>query len=674
MKRFIKNTFLLFLTLFCVGSLAVNASPATSYTYTIDAKGQLVRTQDAYLPNLTITTLGLNAPTDLFIKDNTMYISDSGNKRIILYDISTNEVIKEIKHESFSTINGIFVTDENQLYVADTGASAVFVFNQASELVQTITKPDSIAYGDADFKPVKVAVDKAENIYVVAEGMYNGIIQLSNTGEFLGYFTSNKVSLTAVEAMQDLFFTEEQKDSLLGRVPLTFSNVFVDPDGSVYTTTPSDAETGLKKHNTAGTNMLGEASYMPEDLVDIYVDKMGVIYAGSQSGSVSVYTNEGEFVYTFGTSNLKADISGLTQTLSALAVDENGSVWVLDKDKAFLQSFNPTEYATSTYLALYQYDNGLYDDAVNTWKDVLNQNQMSVLAHTGIAKNYYSKQQYEDVMYHSEVAGNRFYYSQSFWEVRNEMLQTHMPTILVGLVGLAIVVYALKILDKRFNIYRPAIKLGKKIRTLKWIDDLVLLIDVMKKPLDSFYYLKRYKRGSLSMAIIILMITFALYIWNMVGKGYIFQFTAIEDIDFLSVSLGFFALILLFILCNYLVTSITDGEGDLKQIFKLTCYSLGPLIISLVLGTVLSHWFTFDESFFMDFIMFVGYAWTGINVLLGVQETHNYDTRVAIKSIIISVVFMLIIAVVLIIIILMSQQVFQFFEAIIKEVIRNVMG
>ena len=674
MKKLIKNLFLLFLVLVTVGVANVSASPATSYTYTIDAKGHLVRTQDAYLPNLTITSLGLNTPTDLYVKDDTLYIADSGNKRIVLYNIETGTVKQELTHEAFNSINGIFVTEDSKLYVADTSAEAIFVFDEALELVQTITKPDEIAYGNADFKPLKVAVDKAENIYVVAEGMYNGVIQLSDTGEFLGYFTSNKVALTATEALQDMFFTDEQKESLLGRVPLTFSNVFVDPKGTVYTTTPSDEQSGLKKHNTAGTNMLLPSGFMPDDLVDIYVDELGIIYAGSQSGSVSVYTNEGEFVYTFGTSNLQSDISGLTQTLSAIAVDDNGSVWVLDKDKAFLQSFDATEYAKLTYLALDQYENGLYDEAVATWKDVLNQNQMSVLAHMGIAKNYYSKEMYEDVMYHSEVAGNAYYYSQSFWEVRNEAIQAYIPMILVVLIVVGIVGYILNIINKRFGIFKPVTKLRTKIRHLKAVDDFLLLGDIMKKPLDSFYYLKRGKRGSSAMALFILIATFGLYIWNMIGKGYIFTFVAIEDIDFMSVSIGFFALILLFILCNYLVTSITDGEGNLKQIFNLVCYSFGPLMIALILGTVLSHWFTMDESFFMEMISLVGFSWTAVNILLGIQETHNYDTRVAIKSIVISIVFMLIIAVVLLIIILMSQQVYQFFEAIIKEAVRNVMG
>jgi membrane protein DedA with SNARE-associated domain len=64
--------------------------------------------------------------------------------------------------------------------------------------------------------------------------------------------------------------------------------------------------------------------------------------------------------------------------------------------------------------------------------------------------------------------------------------------------------------------------------------------------------------------------------------------------------------------------------------------------------------------------------WTGVNLYLGVQETHNYTVRESVKSILLTIVFILIIAVILLIVIIMTEQVYMFFEAIIKEVIRNV--
>ncbi|MGL4372283.1 MAG: SMP-30/gluconolactonase/LRE family protein, partial [Turicibacter sp.] len=304
MKRIIKLTLVFVMMLLVATSPVAQASPATSYTYTFNAKRQLVRTQDAYLPNLTITGLGLSDPSDMFIDHHDLlYIADTGNKRIVVYDIEKGIINKIITHESLTSPTGVYVTQDGEIYVADPSAGVVFNFDNNGKLIQQFGKPTSVAFGDTAFKPLKVAVDRAKNLFIVGEGVYNGIIQLSNSGEFLGYFTSNKVALSVSEAMQDLFFTDSQKQGLMGRVPLTFSNVYVDPVGIVYTTTASEIPDAIKKHNTAGSNMLQESRFMSSEIVDIYVDELGIIYAASLFGSVSVYTSEGDFIYFFGTSN-----------------------------------------------------------------------------------------------------------------------------------------------------------------------------------------------------------------------------------------------------------------------------------------------------------------------------------------------------------------------------------
>ncbi|HCM12081.1 MAG TPA: hypothetical protein DHW85_02735, partial [Lachnospiraceae bacterium] len=94
MRKCIKVMIGLLITLAVAGipSRFVSASQATSYTYTLDEDGYWTRTQDAYLPDKTITDLGLAAPEDLYIdKDNMLFIADSLNRRIVKYSIDTGE-------------------------------------------------------------------------------------------------------------------------------------------------------------------------------------------------------------------------------------------------------------------------------------------------------------------------------------------------------------------------------------------------------------------------------------------------------------------------------------------------------------------------------------------------------------------------------------------------------
>ncbi len=563
MKK-IQKIIILSALLMMISTIAASASSATSYTYAIDAKDQMVRTQDAYLPDRTITELLLNKPEDIFIDgEDFLYIADTGNKRIVKYNPKTDQIVMEIMDDEMTGPTGVYVTQEGGIYVSDSSASSIFHFSKEGALIEKFGKPDSPSFGYNDFNPMKVGVDEAGNMFVLGEGIYDGLIQLAHTGEFLGYFSSNKVALTWVQRLQDLFFTEQQKTNLLGRTPVTFSNVYVDNKGIVYSTTMGeDVEQGIKKHNTAGQSMIKSYIVSTDDMIDIFVGPNGIIYAVSKAGLIFVYTSDGEFIYVFGAFNPSQDISGLFSTLVSVAVDSEGKIWTLDKEKSFIQSFQPTEYANLIYTALDAFNNGLYQDSIDVWDDILKLNQMSVLAHNNIGKNYLFKQKYEEAMYHTEIAGNRFYYSQSYWEVRNLWLQRNLAFMILVLLGLFLLTKIIKWLDKRKHFLDGPKRLMGKIYAIKPIKDTLFVFKFFKHPLDSFYDLKLGNQGSRTGALILYALAFITYITSLLGKGFIYQLVAVEDVDLQSVTLGFFAISLLFVLCNYLVSAINDGEGS----------------------------------------------------------------------------------------------------------------
>lgn len=654
--------------------LPVSASSATSRTRTLNSKFEIVWTQDAYLPRRTITNLGLKSPQDsVFDANDHLFIADKDNARIIQYDTTSDKVVQIIKHPLMRTPTGITLASEGDIYVADPAAALVLRFSKDGQLIESFGRPTTASFGDTTYKPMKIAVDNRRNMYILSEGVYNGIIQLSNSGEFLGYFTSNRVRLSFTQMLQDIFYTDEQKALLLGRVPTTFTNVFIDNKGIVYTTTMGTNMHGLKKHNTAGQDMFtNQYTWGPSDLIDLVTDNRGIIYAASKSGLIFVYTTDGQYIFSFGSSYADFDIAGLFSSISSIAVDSSGKLWVLDSDKSFVQSFAPTEYSQQIYTALDFFNQGEYEKATGIWQEVLRLNQMSVLAHNGIGMNYMYTQQYDKAMFHFEIAGNRYYYSQAFWEVRNDWLQSNLGTVLFGLILISFILAVTRKYRRKHDILKPVRKLIHRIRSIKIVEDVLFVFTFLRHPIDAFYDLKKGRKGSMAGALTIFVIFFTIFIWYMLGKGFIYQWIAIEDVDMQSVIIGFFSIIFLSVLCNYLVSSINDGEGSFTQLIKMVAYSLGPIMIIYVMVIGLSYILTFNEMFLLDTLQQAAILWTGVNLYLGVQETHNYTVRESIKSIVLTMVFILVIAVVLLIVVIMTEQVTLFFEAIIKEVIRNV--
>ena len=139
-------------------------------------------------------------------------------------------------------------------------------------------------------------------------------------------------------------------------------------------------------------------------------------------------------IFSFGSSFASFDIAGLFNSISSVEVDSQGQLWILDSEKSFLQSFSPTEYSTQIFSALNYFNQGSFLEASNLWRGVLRLNQMSALAHNGMGMSYMFTEQYDNAMFHFRVAGNRFQYSQAFWEVRNDWLQANLDLIFLTII------------------------------------------------------------------------------------------------------------------------------------------------------------------------------------------------------------------------------------------------
>ena len=644
------------------------AEQSTTYTWTVDRKGRFVRTQDAYLPDRTVTDLMLKDPEDVFAApDGMLYISDGGNSRVVVYDAARGEVTREVRHESMKRPRGVYVTPALDLFVADSSASAVFRFDGDGRLLQTFVRPDSPAFGDTAFSPARVAVDGRGSVYIVGEGVSNGIIQLSVTGEFLGFFTTNKVTLTFLQALQNIFFTDAQMANLRDRTPGTFANVHTDERGVVYTATMKrSAADNIKKHDMRGGNMFRGGLVSSDSLADITTDRSGIIYAADSRGWIFVYSPDGELIFYFGGSS-SDDIAGLYSYLTAVAVTDDGAIWTLDYEKAYLQSYKPTEYTLSIFNALSLFSEGRYSDAEEQWLSVLRYNQTSVLAHDGVGKASLYLQKYDEARLHFELAGNREFYSQAFWEVRNAWLQTNLLWMLTGLALLWALLLAVKYLDRRKVVSRAAGNAFQSVGKARGAREFVFAASIMRRPLDGYYDLKRGIRGTYGGAALLIAALFASMLLHQTSKAYILQAAAVEDMNLAALAGGFFGIIILFVVCNYLVTSINDGDGTIGDIFKMAAYSSLPLTLTFALITALSYALTFNEVFLVRFILVAGVSWFCLTLYLGLQEIHNYNVKNTIKSILFTAGFMLIAIIVLLILTILLQQMAQFIETLGRE-------
>jgi hypothetical protein len=152
-------------------------------------------------------------------------------------------------------------------------------------------------------------------------------------------------------------------------------------------------------------------------------------------------------------------------------------------------------------------------------------------------------------------------------------------------------------------------------------------------PFDGFWDLKHEKRGGVRGATFILCTTVLVFIYQAVGRGYLYNpynGSVSYIIEISSVVIPLF----LWVIANWCLTTLFDGEGTFKDIYIATCYSLTPLPIMILPTIWISNIVTTDEMAILALVSSIAFAWMGFLVFFGMMVIHDYTLG---KNIIIAV-------------------------------------
>ena len=378
-KKFLRlMTMFLAVVFFTSVIAAVPVSAETPYrTYTVDGYGRVMETQTAYLPNETIIKFGeefLSAPNDLFITDDgEIYVADTGNSRIIVGN-EAGELVKIIGEGILNTPRGVYVTEDKHVYVADSEGMAVYEFDEEGNKVNEYGKPDSPLYGDKlEYKPSKLVVNDAGIMYIVCDANTNGIVEISpdEGGTFLGYFGANAASKDPMLILRRAIATDAQRAKMVSNIPSTPDNLAIDEKGLIYTVTRGEEYASLKRLNIAGKNLITDCDAYDESPAAVAVGNHDNIYVASTKGYIYEYNNQGELLFVFGAKDDGSQRVGLSTQVTSIKIDTKDNIYLLDSDKCQIQVYRPSEFTSLLHNALYLYSKGRYTESKEPLEQVL---------------------------------------------------------------------------------------------------------------------------------------------------------------------------------------------------------------------------------------------------------------------------------------------------------------
>ena len=704
-KKVIKIIFLitLLVTIFMAFfALTISLNAASPYnTYTPNRYGELTTTQDAYEPftslKISYNNIEIKDAQDMvFDEYDNLFIVDSGNKRGLVLDSSLSVVCDFGLGENLAYPRGIYVIkaeDASKEYIyitdydskSDNKETAGRIIRYTYDLNLKTVELDTIMYSPSSwiletdgyvYKPIKIAVSDNYYMYVTAEGSTSGVLMINDQNEFITYFASNSAKFTFWERVEYFFYGDNEKANLVKKIAAAPYNVMLDGSGYVYTITQSTIEAdnesdNFKKVNTGGVNYFPDEMWGAKNFTDSYYGEYSNTYALTEDGSIYEYDNEGNLLFKFGGYGYGKDLYGLFSSTSSIALDSKDYIYVIDDTRNNLQVFKPTLYCDLVHQALKLYTEAKYEEAKELWNEVLRYNSMFDLAHKGMGLAYYMEGNYKDSLKEFYIANDKVNYSDAYWEIRNLYLIDNLSLYILIALILVLLITTLILTNRKYK-YLEVVKYPfKKAMEVKLVNQTLYSFRFIRHPEDSVYETRKNNRSTILSSTIVLLILFAEYLLGLVYTGFIFNNTIIEETILLREGVKIVLPIILFIIANYLMSSLMEGEGRFKDIFVSTIGSLTPIIIIYPIVIIISNVLTNQESFLYSFLIVVMFIWTGLLLFMNIKNTHNYTVKQTIVNLLLTVFMLVILILVILVVYVMVYQVYSFIADLVKEVVIN---
>ncbi len=195
------------------------------------------------------------------------------------------------------------------------------------------------------------------------------------------------------------------------------------------------------------------------------------------------------------------------------------------------------------------------------------------------------------------------------------------------------------------------------------------LFHTVSHPSDGYYWIRHEGRGSIAIALLLVILYSVVFSLNRIGAGFIVN--DIEPRTVNSVAELFGVLVLFFVLCagNWSVTCLMDGEGRFRDILTVIGYALLPMIVTTVLATLVSRVIAENEEAFYFLIMGAGTAWSLFMMVIGIMQVHNYTFGKTLVTLFLTLAAVLIIIFLALLVIHFTVQVYTFLRSIYTELI-----
>lgn len=635
-----------------------------------------VDVQPIYIPSKYMTGESpfgpsFSKPSDLYAADDgRIYVADTGNHRIVILD-EGGAVVGAVGAEDgpgkLNAPEGVFVDTGGQVYVADTGNKRIAVFDAEGQFVRAYIRPESSLLPDEGqyfFVPSKLAVDRRGVMYIVVKGSYQGILRLNPEGEFIGFFGANKTALTLLDRIKSTWMTREQREKEIAKRPPEVRNITLDADGFIYTVTMATAASPVKRLNASGVNSLGAGQFPGQAMItDVAIDADGLLYTlDAESGQAAIYSASGKPLFAFGDRQSTSLQLGVLSQPASMIVRGDGELWIADTHLNIVEVFRLTEFGHNVLQAVKSDFIGDYTASKPYWQAAIEQNDYLSIAYRGLGHAFSREEDYDAAIAYYRISADVDGYSDAFWNIRLAWLQQNFLYVLAGAaLGLWLLLKGSRLLARwvKARQWPPRMqRYGGELRDAWYL---------LFHPYNGFYLLKERKVSAAVLALLAFLAVAARLI-NVYGVGFVFNPMDRSWISLPWTLIGFLVPWVTWVIANYLVSTVKDGEGRFREVLQASIYAMVPFIVWIPLLTLISHALVLEERILYDAGMQIATIWVIVMFFVMTQVIHNFEFMETAKNAIISIITIVLIWIFVVIMAGLGFNLFDFFGQVIREV------
>lgn len=197
---------------------------------------------------------------------------------------------------------------------------------------------------------------------------------------------------------------------------------------------------------------------------------------------------------------------------------------------------------------------------------------------------------------------------------------------------------------------------------------------IMRHPFEGFEDLRWKKAYNMKVAMVIVALFFIISVCDHLMTGFMFNRQLVKIFNVVPIVIQTIILFFTWVIGNWSLCTLFDGEGTMKNICVNSAYALVPYLIGKVVNIILSNCLLRTESGFITFVSYLTIVWSVVLMISGMRTVHQYSIPKTLVFMLITLVAMVIIIILLVLLVSLFQQVYVFVYSIYTELLYRFSG